>query len=86
MAQSIVEFYHDNGRFEEAIKWIGIAVKCAIADFDTALEVLAGQVYFEAGDHPNTNAHFANAFGNGRRRAFAQRDPKYLDYFLSNRQ
>ena len=82
VAYSIAEFYRDSAQLEEAEKWIKLLFQCHVPPIDTSSYVLAGQVYYDSDQKDEAYKYLAEAHKRGKRRAFAEEDPKYLDFVL----
>jgi tetratricopeptide (TPR) repeat protein len=87
LSKTFIEFYRDNGKFEEALKWVEETRRQYDADnsIDSSdyIDFVKATVLFESGDKDGAFDIFSYLYGKSKKRPFEGEDPKYLEFYRS---
>ncbi|ECQ6562486.1 hypothetical protein FZU01_01265 [Salmonella enterica subsp. enterica] len=81
IASSFYAAYFSKHDYEKAKNWAYIALKVK-SPIDTGPVVDMGMVCFELEQYDEAYKYFHDAYTYGKKRAFRERPPKYLEFYL----
>ncbi len=85
LSRTLVEFYRDTKQHDKAKQWLttlGAAYDVEDLADDPSCAMLAGTVYYEAGEHERAFLYFRKLYTDFKRRPFKSSDPRYLEFTL----
>lgn len=78
----MTEFYRDEGRFDDARKWLALACEAYGPEPDPYTQFLSATVHYAAGELDEAFALFDVLYKQYKRRPFQGEKPEYLAFYL----